>query len=221
MPMDNPDLSARRPIKTRDTSFARSSAQFLDKQGFSPNFVSVLSMVFATAAALCVWFGGEARELSSWFWWLGAILGIQCRLLCNLFDGMIAVEGGKSTPNGDLYNEIPDRYSDVVLFVAAGYACQLQPLGAGIGWATALGCVLTAYIRQHGASLTQAHDFGGPMAKAQRMFLLTVTCLLLPFSSNWGFDLLLYSLACITFLTFLTFLLRLKRLSNKLCANAH
>ena len=37
---------------------------------------------------------------------------VQCRLLCNLFDGMVAVEGGKRSPNGDLYNDMPDRFDE-------------------------------------------------------------------------------------------------------------
>lgn len=220
--MSEPDLSARRPIKTRDTSFARQSARLLDRLGFSPNMVSALSMVFATVAAVCIFLGGEQRDLGSWYWWVGAALGIQCRLLCNLFDGMIAVEGGKGSPNGDLYNEIPDRYSDVVLFAAAGYACFQEPLGVGVttGWLVAVGSLLTAYVRSHGASLTKQHDFGGPLGKAQRMFLLTTTCLVLPFTSTWSIDLLFWALVVIGAGTFLTFLLRLKRLSSTLCNDA-
>lgn len=214
--MSESDLSARRPIKTRDTSFARGSARFLDSLGVSPNLVSVLSVVCALLASACIIAGDEQRDLSSWYWWLGAIVFIQCRLLCNLFDGMIAVEGGKATYNGDLFNEVPDRLSDVILFAAAGYACMDSNWGPGLGWFAAISSLLTAYIRLHGASLTGDHDFGGPMAKAQRMFSLCVVLAVLPFSSTWGADPLLFALGLIGASAFLTFCLRTLRLSNKL-----
>lgn len=47
------------------------------------------------------------------------IAGIQLRLLCNLFDGMVAIEGGKKSDVGSLYNEFPDRIADSLLIVAA------------------------------------------------------------------------------------------------------
>jgi phosphatidylglycerophosphate synthase len=37
---------------------------------------------------------------------------IQLRLLCNLLDCMVAIEGGKSAPTGALFNEMPDRFAD-------------------------------------------------------------------------------------------------------------
>ena len=46
-----------------------------------------------------------------------------------------------------------------------------------LGWIAALAAVLTAYVRLLGGSLRLAQDFCGPMAKAQRMALLTVACL--------------------------------------------
>ncbi len=33
--------------------------------------------------------------------------GIQLRLLCNMLDGMIAVDTNHRTKTGELYNEIP------------------------------------------------------------------------------------------------------------------
>ena len=57
---------------------------------------------------------------------LGAAVFIQLGLLANMLDGLIAVEGGRMTKTGELYNEIPDRIADVVFLGAAGYAYQLD-----------------------------------------------------------------------------------------------
>ena len=59
---------------------------------------------------------------------------IQCRLLCNLFDGMVAVEGGKKTNSGELFNDIPDRIADPLILVSAGYAVHMVAYGAELGW---------------------------------------------------------------------------------------
>ena len=54
------------------------------------------------------------------------IVCMQSRLLCNLFDGMVAIEGGKKSANGDLYNDMPDRFADALFIIPIGYiACLL------------------------------------------------------------------------------------------------
>ena len=107
-----------------------------------------------------------------------AALGIQLRLLCNLLDGMVAIEGGRKTRSGELFNELPDRLSDVLILVCAGYASTATAWSEALGWAAAVLAVLTAYVRAFGASLTGAQHFVGPMAKAHRMAVMTGACLI-------------------------------------------
>ena len=102
---------------------------------------------------------------------------IQCRLLCNLFDGMVAVEGGKGTKSGELFNDIPDRVADPLILVAAGYSIKTVLWAPAIGWAAGLGAVLTAYVRTLSAAIGAPADFRGPMAKQHRMAVMTAACL--------------------------------------------
>ncbi|MEM9145726.1 MAG: CDP-alcohol phosphatidyltransferase family protein [Pseudomonadota bacterium] len=90
---------------------------------------------------------------------------IVLRLLCNLFDGMVAVEGGKAGPDGAFWNEVPDRLADIAILVGAGAAAGALALG----WAAAALAVLVAYVRAVGETLGQPGDFSGPMAKPHRM----------------------------------------------------
>ena len=39
----------------------------------------------------------------------------------------MAVEGGKKTKTGEIFNEFPDRVADIVLFVCAGYCVSYLP----------------------------------------------------------------------------------------------
>ena len=58
--------------------------------------------------------------------YLAAAAAMQLRLLCNMLDGMVAVEGRRSSPNGVLFNEVPDRFEDSIFIVAFGYAAGLD-----------------------------------------------------------------------------------------------
>ncbi len=155
--------SCRRPIKTRSATWAKRIAGIFIDKGISPNRISIASVAFAFA-------GTAALNLDHGV--IGSICcaaGIQLRLLCNLLDGMVAVEGGKKSPIGSLYNEFPDRIADTLLIVGLGYAIGFVELG----WFAALGATLTAYVRVFGGSLALRQNFRGPMAKQHRMAVMT------------------------------------------------
>jgi phosphatidylglycerophosphate synthase len=158
----------RRPIKTRSRAWAHRVSGMLIRAGLTPNQVSLLGVVFGLGAgALLVW--RAARPL----WLIIAAGCIQLRLLCNMLDGLMAIEGEHKSPTGDLFNELPDRAEDAAILVGAGYAVQCPTLG----WAAALAAVLTAYVRAFGGALGKPQDFCGPIAKPQRMFVVTLGCL--------------------------------------------
>jgi phosphatidylglycerophosphate synthase len=161
------NIDNRRPLETRSRAWAQRLARALSSAGVTPNAISVASVfVAALGAAVLVYFPGVVG-------FVVAAACVQLRLLCNMLDGMVAIEGGRQTATGVLYNEIPDRIADSLLIVALG-------VGAGeawLGWLGALGAAITAYIRALGGTLGLAQDFGGPLAKPQRMFVMTVGCL--------------------------------------------
>jgi phosphatidylglycerophosphate synthase len=165
----------RRPLASRDTAWARRIASTLARSSVTPNQISTVSIVFA---ALGAWALVNARPLAL----IGAAISVQLRLLCNLIDGMVAIEGGKQSPVGALYNEFPDRIADSLLLVAVGYACGVPWLG----WLAALLAALTAYVRATGGALGLAQDFRGPMAKPHRMAVLTAACVLGAAEMQWN-----------------------------------
>ena len=168
----------RRPLKSRSTHWANSVAQLLIRFSIRPNLISMLSVVFAAGAGSCFLlldrFGGLAIQI---LLLLAAAGLIQLRLLCNLMDGMVAVEGGFRSPSGEVFNELPDRISDVVVLAPIGYALNNLPAARELAWISALLAVGTAYIRVLGGSLQMPQDFSGPMAKPQRMAVITIACL--------------------------------------------
>jgi phosphatidylglycerophosphate synthase len=171
--------AARRPLKTRGRVWARGLASWLGARGVQPNAISMLSLVPAAAAGLCFLLLPHAPPLLQVLLLIVAAGSIQLRLLANMLDGLVAVEGGRKTRTGDLFNEVPDRIADVLIVAPAGYAIVwLGTAGITLGWLVALLAVLTAYVRLFGGSLGFPQSFAGPMAKQHRMATLTLSCLL-------------------------------------------
>jgi len=172
-------IPTRRPLTSRDTNWAAATAQWLAKVGLRPNQISLLSLVFASFAGTALIGAGCVSGRWRGVLFLAAAACIQLRLLCNLFDGMVAVEGGFKTKSGEIYNELPDRFADVLILAGAGYALPSSPWLQTLGWMAAALAVITAYVRALGASVGTAQYFLGPMAKPHRMAVLTAACLVM------------------------------------------
>ncbi len=138
-------------------------------------------MLAACLAGACLAMTRHTPAAARPLWLLAAVL-VQVRLVANLLDGMVAIGRGVASATGELFNEVPDRVSDTAILAGLGYAAG-QP---GLGFAAALAAMATAYVRSLGKGLGQASDFSGPLAKQQRMALVTalaVACTVLP--SGW------------------------------------
>ncbi len=177
----------RRPISARNTGWASKMAGALARSGITPNQISFMSMVFGFVAfGLLYWFSTSFIDTEN-LWhraWplIGAIAAIQLRLLCNLFDGMVAIEGGKGGADGPFWNEFPDRAADMAIFAGAGYAA----LNSELGWIAGGLAVFVAYVRELGRANGLAADFSGPMAKPHRMVVLCLGLLAAAFEPLWS-----------------------------------
>ncbi|HLK25778.1 MAG TPA: CDP-alcohol phosphatidyltransferase family protein [Caulobacteraceae bacterium] len=215
-------LENRRPLKTRGAGWAQALARALAAAGVSPDAISALSLVFAAAGAGLF---AAAAPLSGWARsgvLIGAAVCVQLRLLANMLDGMVAVEHGRGSAAGPIWNELPDRIADLLFLVAAGYAVQggYAALGPVLGWICGALAVLTAYVRELGRGLGFAADFSGPMAKPHRMAALTATCVIAALAPLWrGFQWALpIGLALIALGTAATVVRRTRRLASRLGA---
>lgn len=165
----------RRPLTTRSAGWALALASAVARSGLTPNAISVIGMVAGVLAGVA--FHGTSRE-PEWervLFGVGAVL-VQVRLLCNMLDGMVAIETGRTSPVGELYNEIPDRVSDAATLIGLGYALGSDP---ALGYGAAVVAVFVAYVRAMAKAAGTANDFCGPLAKPQRMAIVTVLGLFL------------------------------------------
>ena len=171
----------RRPLASRNSGWARTIARRLSTASVTPNQISMASMAMAAVAGAAFWLAGGAPSGPRIALLLAAALFCQLRLLCNLFDGMVAIEGGKQAADGPFWNEFPDRIADILILAGVGYG-----IGApALGWAAAGFAVLTAYTRELGRNCGLPADFSGPMAKQHRMATITAAALLSLLEPLW------------------------------------
>jgi phosphatidylglycerophosphate synthase len=179
----------RRPLSSRNSRWAKSAARRLAESDITPNQISQASVGFAAFGFLLFWAVSATGGFVQAVCLLLAAGTIQLRLMCNLLDGMVAVEGGKSAPTGPFWNEAPDRLADVLFLGGAGLAAGLPVLGL-VAATLAIG---TAYIRELGRAEGQPPDFSGPMAKPHRMAALTIGSVVAAFyAPEWVLTLTLW-----------------------------
>jgi phosphatidylglycerophosphate synthase len=167
-------VTDRRPIAARNLGFFQRLAPKLARAGISANSISIASALFGVAAGAALYCTRITPHPAVRLLWLASASFIQLRLVANLLDGMVAVSSGKASAVGELYNELPDRISDAATLAGLGYAVGAIPV---LGWIAAILAIITAYIRTLGKSVGAGSDFSGPMAKQQRMFIVTTICI--------------------------------------------
>jgi phosphatidylglycerophosphate synthase len=157
---------SRRPIAAIFRRTADAATRFCVRNGIHPDAISYLSIVAALVAALCFWKSGQTR-------WLLIVAPLFCylRLWFNMLDGMVAVAANKASRRGEILNNLPDRVSDIIIFVGVAHSGLMNPL---IGYWAAMLAVLTAYVGLFGQALGAQREFGGVMSKPWRMVALSV-----------------------------------------------
>jgi phosphatidylglycerophosphate synthase len=172
----------RRPLASRNTRWAQALARRMAALSVTPNQISQASMGAAALAGGALVLAGQSDGAARVVLLLLAAAFCQLRLMCNLLDGMVAVEGGKGEKDGPFWNEFPDRVADLLILVGVGYGIG----SPGLGWAAASFAILTAYVRELGRATGLPSDFAGPMAKQHRMAVITLASLLSTLEPLWN-----------------------------------
>ena len=136
------------------------------RAGIHPDTISYASVVAALIAAACFWQAGQHA-------WLLIVAPLFCyvRFWCNMLDGMVALASGKASWRGEIVDDLPDRVSDIVIFVGVAHSGLMHPL---FGYWAALLAALTAYVGLLGQAVGVQREFSGVMAKPWRMVALHV-----------------------------------------------
>jgi phosphatidylglycerophosphate synthase len=158
--------TARRPIANIFRLTANSATAMCVRVGIHPDAISYFSIVVAGVAAICFWRASTFPALL-----IVAPLFCFVRLWLNMLDGMVAIAGNKASVRGEILNDLPDRVSDVIIFIGVAESSWMNPR---IGYLTAIVVVITAYVGLFGQALGASRQFGGVMSKPWRMVALGV-----------------------------------------------
>jgi phosphatidylglycerophosphate synthase len=158
--------TSHRPIAQMFRRTGEGATDLCVRLGIPPDAISYSSILAALAAALCFWKSGRNT-------WLLIIAPLFCylRLWFNMLDGMVAVAAGKASTRGEIVNDLPDRISDVIIFIGVAYSDLMNPV---IGYWAAILSLFTAYVGLFGQAIGGRREFGGIMSKPWRMVALSL-----------------------------------------------
>ncbi len=210
----------RRPVPARKLGASKRLTLWLVSTGITPNTISVLGMVAGILAGVA--FAVTTIQGFERIAFLIAAVLMPLRLIANMMDGMVAVETGTESPVGELFNDIPDRVSDVAMFIGAGYAVGGNP---ALGYIAACLAVFIAYVRVEGKVAGAKMDYCGPLAKPARVYAMIAIafyCFAAPtawqpaFDSLPGWGLVAFGLSVIIIGEIWTALRRILRIASDL-----
>jgi phosphatidylglycerophosphate synthase len=157
---------SRRPIADTFRKTAHGAVRLCVKVGIHPDLISYLSIVASASAAVCFW----KAVAAPWLLILGPAF-CYLRLWFNMLDGMVALASGKASWRGEILNDLPDRVSDILIFVGVAHSGLCHVVS---GYWAALFAVLTAYVGMFGQAVGVQREFSGIMAKPWRIVTLHV-----------------------------------------------
>ncbi len=155
-----------RPLFSR---FIEPFAKTIADWGISPNFVSIVSLLFAAFAGICFYYSlmDPALMLLG-----GFFVGVNSFL--DALDGSMARYMNLEGPKGDFLDHVIDRYSDVFIIlgiVAGGFSSW------SLGAVAIIGVLITSYLGTQAQALGLGRFYGGIMGRADRLVLIMAAAL--------------------------------------------
>jgi archaetidylinositol phosphate synthase len=160
---------------------------------FSPNSISVASLILAILAGVFFFLGG--------YYLILAVIFVAFSALFDAVDGQVARARNMASRRGDYIDHVIDRYSDIAIITGIG----LSHTGNAVILAFALsGVLLTSYLGTQAQAIGLGRDYEGVMGRANRLviiMLFSIVQIIVPFSYNFNvilitpFVLLLFILA--------------------------
>ncbi len=161
--------ASRRPIANLFRRTAHAAVRVAVRMGIHPDVFSYGSIV---SAALAAWFFWRSTHHPRYLA-VGVAFALF-RLWLNMFDGMVALAAGKASKRGEIINDLPDRISDVIIFVGMAHSGWCRPFPA---YWVAMAALIVAYVGLFGQAVGVQREFSGVMAKPWRIVVLSIGAL--------------------------------------------
>ncbi len=149
--------------------------------------------IVTLSGVVCAAFLGVVLALSAQIGWLTLLVAplAIARLAANALDGLVARRSGLARPWGEVFNECCDRLADTLVFVGLALNHLVQ---APLAWVTLVLVLLNSYLGTVPKAAGGKRQFGGFLAKADRMIYLALFSFVIFFfgSSAWNWLLLAF-----------------------------
>ena len=162
--METYNPQSRRPIADVFRITAHWCVELCLRYRIHADAVSYGSVVVSSLAAVAFWRSGEAP-------WLLIPAAALCylRLWFNMLDGMVALAANQASLRGEILNDLPDRFSDVLIFVGVAHSGWCHTI---CGYWGAIFALATAYVGLLGQAVGVGRQYQGVMSKPWRMVIL-------------------------------------------------
>jgi phosphatidylglycerophosphate synthase len=165
--------ASRRPIANLFRRSAHAAVGVAVRAGIHPDVFSYASIVAAAISGVLFWKSAtHPRYLAI------AVVFALLRLWLNMFDGMVALAAGKASKKGEIVNDLPDRVSDVLIFVGVAHSGWCNPF---LAYWVAIAALIVAYVGLFGQAVGVQREFSGVMAKPWRIVALSIGALVTMF----------------------------------------
>lgn len=153
-------------VKPRFQRSLHGAETFLVRHRVHPDYVTYAALVLSLAGGFAL-YGSHAAP---WLLLVLPFVGIG-RTALNALDGLVARGTGLARPFGEVLNESCDRLSDVALFTGVALAPGSDP---HLGAAVIVAMLLSSYLGTAAKAAGGKRQYGGIMAKADRMLALSI-----------------------------------------------
>ena len=143
------------------------------RAGIHPDLFSYAAVLAAAASAWLFW---QSRTHPRYI--VIAVALALLRLWLNRLDGQVATAAGRVTRRGQIVNDLPDRVSDLLIFVGIAHSGWCNPFYA---YWCAIAAVLVSYVGLFGQAVGVKREYGGLMARPWRIVALSIGALITMF----------------------------------------
>jgi phosphatidylglycerophosphate synthase len=148
-----------------------------------PDYVTLGGLAFAGLAGGALYFSENYPLLA-----LAVAPLVVARIAANALDGLVARRTGKARPFGELFNEFTDRLADTAVFL--GLALNGAVFGP-LSWGALVLTLLNSYLGTAAKAAGGKRQFGGVLAKADRMIYMAIFAPVAAFAGAFAWNWLL------------------------------
>jgi phosphatidylglycerophosphate synthase len=154
-------------LRAPSQRLVRPLAGLLVRRRVPPDAITAAGIPLALAGGICL-----AAASAHPFALLAVPFLAAARLVANLLDGLVARELGASRPLGEIWNELADRFGDVLVIGGLAFCPAVDPR---LALAAVVLPLLASYAGLAAKAAGGHRGYGGVMSKPGRMAVLAVS----------------------------------------------